>query len=92
MKYVFMGSLAPDWIGRQTERVGKVRAKAGELGIDIESLFYLQGEYDFIAIAEASDNYVILGFSLWYAKQGFGRITTMPAFDEETMERADDFA
>jgi uncharacterized protein with GYD domain len=92
MKYVFMGTLSPDWIGRQTGRRAKVRDKTDELGIAIESLYYLQGEYDFIAIVEASDPYVVLGFSLWYAKQGFGRVTTMPAFDEAVMERADAFA
>ncbi len=91
MKYIFMGTMGPDWIGRQRERVGKVRAKADELGIEIEALYYLQGDYDFIVIVEASDPYVVLGFSLWYAKQWFGRVVTLPAFDEATMERADEF-
>ena len=39
-------------------------------------------------IVEASDTYVVLGFSIWYANQGYGKITTMPAFDEAAMEKA----
>ncbi len=88
MKYVFVGTLDRDWIGNQKERVGKARAKAKEFGIVFESIHYTQGIYDFVDIVEASDPYVVLGFSMWYAKQGYGRIITMPAFDESAMERA----
>jgi uncharacterized protein with GYD domain len=92
MKYVLVGTLAPDWIGRQKERVDDCRAKAKDLGIIFESIYYTQGVYDFVDVVEASDTYVMLGFSLWYAKQGYGRITTMPAFDEEAMITADGMA
>ncbi len=88
MKYVFAGTIAPEWIGRQTERVQSCRAKADELGMNLEVIYYTQGAYDFIDIVEASDAYIVLGFSLWYAKQGYGRITTMPAFDEAAMMTA----
>ncbi len=30
----------------------------------------------------------MLGFSIWYAKQGYGKLTTMPAFNEAEMEKA----
>ena len=92
MKYVFVGTLSPDWIGRQKERTKAERVKADELGITIESVYYTQGIYDFVDIIEASDPFVVLGFSLWYAKQGYGGITTMPAFDESAMERAAEMA
>ncbi len=88
MKYVLVGALAPEWIGRQKDRVKTVRAKAEELGITIESIYYTQGMHDFVDVVEASDPYVMLGFSMWYTKQGYGRITTMPAFDESAMEKA----
>ena len=88
MKYVLVGTLAPEWIPRQKDRVKAVRAKAEELGITIESVYYTQGIHDFVDVVEASDPYVMLGFSLWYAKQGYGRISTMPAFDESAMEKA----
>ena len=88
MKYVFLGTIAPEWIGRQTERLQSCRAKADELGMTFEAVNYTQGAYDFVDIVEASDTFVVLGFSIWYAKQGYGKITTMPAFDEAEMEKA----
>ncbi len=88
MKYVFVGTLEPAWIDRQRERTEACKKKAEELGMTFEVILYTQGVYDFVDIVEASDTYVILGFSLWYAKQGYGRITTLPAFDEAAMDRA----
>lgn len=88
MRYILLGTLAPEWIGRQRERVKAARAKAAELGISIEAVYYTQGHYDFVALIHASDPYVALAFTIWYAKQGFGRIATMPAFDEAGMEAA----
>ncbi|MBL6958235.1 MAG: GYD domain-containing protein [Rhodospirillales bacterium] len=90
MKYILMGMLDRDWIGRHKERVEESMAKAKEFGIEFESIYYTQGQYDFIDIIEASDPYVVLAFSMWYAKNGYGRIMTMPAFDEPTIERVDD--
>ncbi len=86
MKYILVGTLNPEWIGRQKQRVESVKAKARELGITIERLSYTQGIYDFVVHVEASDYYVMLAFSMWYAKQGYGRMTTMPAFDEAVMD------
>lgn len=88
MKYVFVGVLAPEWISRQRERTEACKKKAAELGMTFDAIYYTQGIYDFVDIVEASDTYVVLGFSLWYAKQGYGRITTLPAFDEAAMDRA----
>jgi len=53
-----------------------------------EAINYTQGIYDFIDVVEASDTFVVLKFSIWYTKQGYGKITTMPAFDEAAMEKA----
>ena len=88
MKFVFLGTLAPDQIDRPRERAAACKKKAGELGMSFESVYYTQGVYDFVSLVEASDPYVVLGFSLWYAKQGYGRISTMPAFDEDALDRA----
>ena len=88
MKYIFLGTLATDWIGRHDKRVKACKAKADELGMTFEAINYTQGIYDFIDVVEASDTFVVLGFSIWYAKQGYGKITTMPAFDEAAMEKA----
>ncbi|MGH6662717.1 MAG: GYD domain-containing protein [Rhodospirillales bacterium] len=88
MKYVFLGNIAPEWIGRQKERLKACRAKADKLGIKFDAICYTQGVYDFVDIVEAKDVKSALAFSLWYAKQGYGKIATLPAFDEGTIEKA----
>ena len=88
MRYVFLGTITPEWIGRQAERLRSCKAKADELGINFEVGYYTQGIYDFVDVVDASDTYVVLGFSIWFANQGYGKIITMPAFDEAAMEQA----
>ena len=70
---------------RQAERTKTARAELEKLGITLESVYYTQGAFD---VVEAPNVEAILAFSLWYTKQGFGRISTMPAFDEATLESA----
>lgn len=88
MKYVMLGTLNADWAGRQSERVDKARKKLSGLGIKLESLHYTQGPFDFVDIVEAPDAEAMLAFSVWYAKEGLGRIVTMPAFAEAEFEKA----
>lgn len=88
MKYILVGTLDRDWIGRQKERLEASKEKAKEFGITFEAIYYTQGVHDFIDVVEASDANGLLAFSMWYAKQGYGRMTTMPAFDEAAMEKA----
>ena len=38
MKYVLLGNLSPEWASKQSERVGKAKAKLDKLGIKIESI------------------------------------------------------
>jgi len=88
MKYVLLGSLSPEWANKQSERVGKARAKLDRLGIKIESIHYTQGYYDFVDIVEAPNPEALLAFSVWYSTQGLGRIQSMPAFDAKSFETA----
>lgn len=88
MKYVLLGNLSTEWAGKQSERVGKAKAKLDNLGIKIESLNYTQGYYDFVDIVDAPSPEAVLAFSVWYATQGLGRIQTMPAFDAKSFESA----
>jgi uncharacterized protein with GYD domain len=88
MKYVLVGTLDAKWIGKQKVRTKAARAQAKKLGIKIESVYYTQGIHDFVDVAEGKPD-AMLAFSLWYAKKGFGRITTLPAFDEKSMAKAD---
>jgi uncharacterized protein with GYD domain len=88
MKYVLVGNLNSEWANKQSERVGKARAKLDKLGIKIESIHYTQGYYDFVDIVDAPNPEAVLAFSVWYATQGLGRIQSMPAFEPETFEAA----
>jgi uncharacterized protein with GYD domain len=88
MKYILLGTLGPEWAGKQTERTAKARAKLEKLGIKLESIHYTQGHYDFVDIVDAPNAEAMLAFSVWYASQGLGRIQSMPAFDAKTFEGA----
>ena len=88
MKYVMLGTLGRDWLARQKERTAGARKKLDELDIKLEAIYYTQGEYDFVDIADAPDAEAMLAFSLWYGAQGYGRIVTMPAFTEAQLESA----
>jgi uncharacterized protein with GYD domain len=74
MKYVLLGNLSPEWASKQSERIGKAKAKLDKLGIKIESIHYTQGYYDFVDIVDAPNQEAMLAFSIWYATQGLGRI------------------
>jgi uncharacterized protein with GYD domain len=88
MKYVLLGTLSPEWAGKQSERTTKARAKLEKLGIKLESIHYTQGYYDFVDIVEAPNADAMLAFSVWYATQGLGRIQSLPAFDAKSFEAA----
>lgn len=88
MRYVLLGTLSAEWVARQTERLESAKAKLAGLGITVESISYTQGPYDFVTLVDSPDPGAVLTFSIWYAKQGYGRVTTMPAFDEAAMEAA----
>ncbi len=87
MKYVLLGKLNPATVGTGT-RVKKAKKKLADLGIKVESIHYTQGEYDFVDVMDAPDPEAMLAFSVWYAKQGFGSLRSMPAFDEAAMDKA----
>src|ERR1700751_1657304 len=88
MKYVLLGNLSPEGANKQSDRVGKAKAKLKKLGIKIESIHYTQGYYDFVDIVDAPNPEALLAFSVWYSTQGLGRIQSMPAFEAKTFETA----
>lgn len=88
MKYILLGTLSAEWAGKHRERVSKAEAKLKELGIKLESLHYTQGPYDFVDVVETPDADAMLGFSIWYVNQGFGRIQSLPAFGSREFEAA----
>jgi uncharacterized protein with GYD domain len=88
MRYVLLGKLNPEWFTRSSQRVDAAKAKLSSLGIRLESFYYTQGAYDFVDVVDAADAQSMLAFSLWYAQQGYGSITTMPAFGAAEMDQA----
>ncbi len=88
MRYVLLGQLSADWAGKHAERLREARAKAKELGLRVVSIHYTQGQFDFVDIVEASSAEAMLAFSVWYADKGFGRIESLPAFENRDFKAA----
>ncbi len=88
MKYVLLGSLSDKWAAKQAQRTKSAKAKLKKLKIKLEAVYYTQGEFDFVAVVDAPNAEAVLAFSVWYATQGYGRIRSMPAFDEKAMAAA----
>lgn len=85
MKYVLLGSLSPNFLTKQEKRTTTARAKLRELGIKLDSVYYTQGQYDFVDVVDAPNAEAMLAFSVWYGEQGYGRLQSLPAFDERAM-------
>jgi uncharacterized protein with GYD domain len=87
MRYVLLGKLSDKWV-HKGERVTKSKAKAKELGVTLESIFYTLGPYDFVDVVSSDDPQAALAFSAWYSAQGYGSFTTMPAYTPEEFQHA----
>ena len=87
MKYVLLGSIAPSWLGKQSERLTKSNAKLKQLGIKQLSVLYTQGQYDFVETIDAPGPESVLGFTMWYSQKGFGSIQTLPAFEDQEIRK-----
>ena len=87
MKYIFLGTIDTKWLSKQGERYMKASAKLKQLGIKLESVYYTQGQYDFVDVVEAPGPEAILSFTIWYSNKGFGRIQTLPAFGDKEIRK-----
>ncbi len=87
MKYVILGKLGPRWGDNPKARVKAVHEKLAALNITLETVYYTQGEYDFMEIVDAEPE-VMLALSLWYHGEGFGSLTSMPAFTMDAVDLA----
>ena len=88
MKFILLGSIDAKWATKHRQRMRLARAKAKQLGVKVEQVYYTQGEYDFVDVADAPNAEAMLAFSVWYATKGLGRIRTMPAFAEKSFVAA----
>lgn len=88
VKYVLLGTINAEWVQKHTERTKDAKAKLQALGITLDAVYYTQGPYDFVDVIDAPSGEAALAFSVWYASRDYGRIQTLPAFDEAAMEQA----
>jgi len=87
MKYILLGSINSKWLNKQSERYTKSSQKLKQLGIKLENVYYTQGQFDFVDVINAPGAESVLTFSIWYAKKGYGRIQSLPAFGDKIMKR-----
>ena len=83
MKFVLIGTHAPEWIGQTEERGRRAFAKCQALGITVVGNYFTQGQFDFVTVIEAPSPETASAFSIWYMTQGFGRVQTLLAYDAE---------
>jgi uncharacterized protein with GYD domain len=88
MKYVMLGVLGQDSLQKQKNRTTTARTKLKSLGMSLESVYYTQGPYDFVDVVNAPSAEAMLAFSVWYGEQGYGKVISLPAFDERTFVTA----
>ena len=88
MKYIYYGTVDATWATRTEDRWKLVAPKLEELGITIESIYYTQGEFDFIEIVECDDPQAVIAYSIWIAKEGIARMKTMTAFAKPEFDAA----
>ncbi len=85
MRFVIVGKHDPAGMADPLERREAARAVLEKLGVKREFGGYLLGRWDFFDIVDAPDQAAMLGFSVWYAKAGYGRVETMPVLSYDDM-------
>jgi uncharacterized protein with GYD domain len=83
MKFVLIGTHSAEWIDRTQERGQRAFAKCKALGISVLANYFTQGQFDFVTVIESPSAESASAFSIWYMKQGFGRVQTLLAYDAE---------
>src|SRR5438128_12293066 len=74
MKYVLLGNLSPEYASKQSERDKKAKAKLDKLCINIESIHYTRGHYDFVDIVDAPNPEALRALPVRCSAQHRGRI------------------
>lgn len=94
MKFILLVKVTEYGAKKFRERGSRALAKIKSLGFDVEKIkmVYTQGQYDLVEVVEAPSAEAMLAHTTWYAKQGYGKMIAMPAFEPEVMKRADALA
>jgi len=88
MKYVVLGNIHPKWAEDPDARIAAVHRKLDQLGITVESVYYTQGEVDFVEVVAAPTPDAMLALSLWYMAEGYGHLRSLPAFGMDAVQSA----
>jgi len=87
MKYVLLGTTTKEWHS-SSDAARKVKAKLKELHIKLDAVYHTHGDVDFVDVVEVPNAEAVMALSIWYLKQGYGRIHAMPTFDHDAVEAA----
>ena len=88
--YVVLYRFTPDGakdIRDSIKRAGRIRQANARVGFKIQQVYWLQGDYDMIAIVEAPSEEAMMGAMLNVVSAGNVSSTTMRAFDSTEMGR-----
>lgn len=69
------------------KRAGRIRQENARVGFKIRDVFWLQGDYDMMAIVEAPTEEAMMGAMMNVISAGNVHSTTMRAFDATEMSR-----
>ena len=69
------------------QRGEQVRTMTREMGGDLHTLYWTQGRYDLVAVADAPDDATIAAITLRIGTAGNVRTEVLRAFDAEEMGR-----
>jgi uncharacterized protein with GYD domain len=89
MKFVLLAKVSAGGANRFKERGKAAAKKVAELGIKVEAVHYMNGPYDFVEVVDAPNAQSVLALSVWWAREGYGSMVTMPAHDPKAMKWAD---
>ena len=87
--YLIMGKFTDTGttnIRETTQRADKFREFAEKLGIYVDKIFWLMGEYDVVNIIEAPDDKAVETLLIKVGAWGNVRTTTFRAFDKKEMD------
>jgi uncharacterized protein with GYD domain len=87
MKFVLLGTTTKEWHS-SSDPAAKVKAKLRELNIKLEAVHHTHGDVDFVDVVEVPNAEAVMTLSIWYRKQGYGRIHAMPCYDRGSVEAA----
>ncbi len=87
--YLIMGKFTEKGISnikQTTQRADKFKEIAAKLGIQVQQIYWLIGEYDVLNIIEASNDQAVQALLVRVGAWGNVRTTTFRAFDKKEMD------